>query len=511
MSRKETFDKLFSENKKVLFKRCSPKMQEMVTEFCNLKNKKWSSYRNKKVRLSNVKKEGKTFLEITIGNKTYYAKCFTGNSNSNAVLCLPMSKFDSFLKDNNVSTRVVNAYHLIHYGDGTKDGTGPNPKKTMKDMKLLHPKETKMINNKFQSLSSEFLDFSLLKTNNVSISGIMYIEDNGDFTFCTSEQIKEYAKGKPKSQHGAITSSILTIQPFTKNSPTAPNGINSVQIKLHNAKETINAIREYDKEKDKSKRGNSSRIRGHKEEDLRVIEMNKNKKHPNWNLIDAIQHINIDNLYVMKIDQNHKSAISNRKTPTKADIVIIESNHPNIAPLLKFHNFLLTEKLLIEQNIPYKIIPKTGISVKNGGGVTIGRYTRHTIFYLYPYVEDLCIASFYSTNKKDLHLNFGIKEQWCPGAKFSFNLNDINEVQKHKAISRNRIINYIESHLEIKKAIITGEGVFEEEYTAHYMLWDGILKKIDINKISLQYNNASNKKKNSIPIFQMSKNTFMHM
>ncbi|MEJ7174088.1 hypothetical protein WL278_06940 [Staphylococcus caprae] len=212
---------------------------------------------------------------------------------------------------------------------------------------------------------------------------------------------------------------------------------------------------------------------------------NKNKNHKFWKVLKLSD--NNENLYIVKVSKKVRSKLSNKKVLPKADAYVVEADLSK--NYLLEREFNLSEDSIKEKE--YNIIDSTGISVKrvDSKRYTIAKFTINTFDTLLKEYENgkmLSLAVFLSTkNLKDNNRiieGMGLKvsdiEEYLHNKEIINEKLDIlsySQIQHIKNCLNDKIRNIVEENSEIKKAIFSGEGLYEEPYPAHYIFKSGQL------------------------------------
>ena len=483
-------------------------MQKILKGLFSLEGQETKNYKKKKVRIYSIQDFNHELIVFDFLGQKKFLRCFTGNSASHAIKCCDINKTTSFFKSTGkVSDTAITNFRFIHYADKTTNGSGKTIYSS-KEMQNLYPKKCKLNCEMLNRIQKDVTYFTLLTVENKStkctkiIDGIMHIKD-GKILFTTTEKVVKYFNNKEKQQHGISRVGFISCQKFTRTN----TGKHKTQFKIHQIEELINDINNYYT----TKTGRIAKEKGDNEEILRTKQLNNNKE-KFINIFDEINNTNKQNVFFMHIDNMHNPKDEDRKIYVKSDIVLIYSEDININLVLKGNDGYLSEKMLLLCGIKYNIIPEAGISVKCGNGCTYQRYTRKTFLSYFPFTPELCaLASCYSTKEEDLDKNKNIYIQWTNQTDIPSYLYDITKIKPLSQNAKQEIIHTIENNRKLKERIFTGKGVTDDKYVAKYMMWDGILKEINIDAIHITFNNANGKSKNSIPIFLGNKSSFNKM
>lgn len=137
----------------------------------------------------------------------------------NSVHVESIETFIEFLKENNISDKIINEFLKYHYADGTSVGNGKK-RLSSAEYKINNQKEIDLINQSINNtkLLEKAINRFILQGNNslYEVNAIIYgvLED---FIWITNEEIKYIMKKHKNNYSSAIHFSGLTIQPMARN------------------------------------------------------------------------------------------------------------------------------------------------------------------------------------------------------------------------------------------------------------------------------------------------------
>lgn len=137
----------------------------------------------------------------------------------NSVHVESIETFIEFLKENNISDKIINEFLKYHYADGTSVGNGKK-RLSSAEYKINNQKEIDLINQSINNtkLLEKAINRFVLQGNNslYEVNAIIYgvLED---FIWITNEEIKYIMKKHKNNYSSAIHFSGLTIQPMARN------------------------------------------------------------------------------------------------------------------------------------------------------------------------------------------------------------------------------------------------------------------------------------------------------
>lgn len=205
------------------------------------------------------------------------------------------------------------------------------------------------------------------------------------------------------------------------------------------------------------------------------------------------------NIYMVHITENHYSTLSERKVMTRADIHSIYSDDPNIIKLLNANDHYLSDVSLRENNIKFENIDKSGISIKiiDSKSYQILKLTPNSFFSMFGNYELGAGISLYVNKDNELPKNKNLLTGWQTSVETmidyfteitlrdkSFYL-DKDKCSKIKRYSIDTLTKLIENDTSLKEKIFNGIGLYDEPYTAHYLLHNDIVRKLDYIPFSI--------------------------
>ena len=447
------------------------------------------------------------YLHCQLNDYDKYILFRTGDST--AIKRVPIENVIEMLTVNGFTKKELVCFLLAFYGDGTVDGSGKEKLSTTL-LKKCFRKEIAIVNKAMHRIKSQIIDFVLFQMpNGSSIDGLLYINPNGELLYVSKDEIERYVQKKEIEKTSVLNVSFVGIQSFSRLSSVKKDR-DSVQFKLHHVEKTIKEINCFMEKKV----GGWSVASGFTEEQVRTVQINKNRTLTNRQFAELIDNAklyqdisNIENVYAVQLLRCYSLLDDSRKVKTKTDVLLIETK-VNIDGLLMANGFFLSDNMLEHNNIEFRFLEGTGISVKRGNRTTLSRMSIDTA-QQYFNKKDLVDAALFRKNdfsliyNRDMYEQCGLNPDDAPVTR-----EDVDE--KFKSGYKN-IFEKIENDLNTKHILITGQGLFDRCLVAHYMMWDGELKKIDIRNLQMYYNSTGSKRHNFCPIFQSQKSSFRNM
>lgn len=240
------------------------------------------------------------------------------------------------------------------------------------------------------------------------------------------------------------------------------------------------------------KAANVGTFEGDKEEFNMSRLMNKNKNHKFWDVLSKKCSLckSKEDYYIVKVDGNKKSALTNKKVRCKSDNFIIKAKIDG--DYLLQCEYQITENMLKHLD-NYEIIDNSGISVKRADSVnyTIIKLTNNTFkeaFEQYVDKIDLIMGGLilYSDKKKisknskiikDLNIT---EEDLKKFYSKRYNIKgdgilDVDFMRKISKKAKEVVKQVIEENRSLKASLFNGEGWFENPYYINFIFKYGTL------------------------------------
>lgn len=222
-----------------------------------------------------------------------------------------------------------------------------------------------------------------------------------------------------------------------------------------------------------------------------VSDFNLNKSRYDNYLSELV--VDYSNVWMVRVTTKQESLLSKRKVYTRADCYLALINS-DISLLLKKNNFYLSEQILEINDVAFKKIPYSGISIKmtNSSNFQIIKFGPDSFKELFHSYELGAGASLYCKNDNDLDSNLDVISGWktdadamaaefhefTKGNLLFYKEKDI--CQKIKSYSCDIITKKILSSLELQRNIFNGIGLYKEPYTAHFFYHGKNITKLSI-------------------------------
>lgn len=430
-------------------------------------------------------------LAISIGSETHFISVSMGTGNG-----IHQEKVTSFLdfctEELGMSESLMNTYLLIHYGDGTINGTADmDCRLSNPEIKKEYAEEISLVQAFFNqhkvALAQRFLMFGKSGLEEDLFSEYFYYGTPENGIYASMDDIVSYIQ-----RYNEVSTAVLSIGPLSLQTwnrmlgsdDSSSHKRDDIQIKWAGIKKTIEAIKAQREDSAGTVSGTWS------EYDL-VYKLNKNKQQSNklWKVIlPELGLTSNENIFAVRVSGPVFSTLSERKVLPKADLYLIEGNIPH-EDLIEM-NFWLEEENIDFSNV--KIVPFSGISCKkpDSAGFTYIKLTISSYSKLFNEKLHGCGAMIF-VKEADITHNTNILKAW--GYTPSSFVKEFNEIHQSEKISEDTLFSpsvckviknasnkFIENEIltkpDIQKAIFKGEGFFEEPFTAQFIFSGGELK-----------------------------------
>lgn len=428
---------------------------------------------------------------IQINKEKIYVSIKMGRGNS--VHQEKIEEFITYLNENfeDVTEEIANAFRLFIWADGTLNGKadikfdstsgkvigrfgGP-------DFKKLYPKERKLIQDFVDKHQEDLMNrFLFVGKNNSKVDYIYYgTPING--SWISSTKLIDYNL-KEKEHNKTINLGKMGIQSWNANlkgTEASEKKRGQIQVKYGSLQKDLHDLLLMNSV-------NKGTLVGDKYEFDISSSLNRNKNSKFWDVILAECKIeDLKNTYVVKVTKKVKSKVSDQKVLAKSDAYLVQAEISQ-SDMLKY-NYELTEDLLIEEKINYMFIPNTGISVKrtDSKSFTIVKMTNATFnkYFHGAFKEPnvLFTGAILYVTKHEIYKNKQILSRLNVSEKELLNLvneidfKEIPTLQKIKKYCLEEIKKSIDANSDLKKALFTGEGVYEAPYYINFITRDGTL------------------------------------
>lgn len=228
---------------------------------------------------------------------------------------------------------------------------------------------------------------------------------------------------------------------------------------------------------------------GDKQEIDFVKSFNRNKYNSDFSIFTRRFKGILDNIYMVRVTTNQFSKLSNTITKTRSDCYAIYSEDTRIPNILQENNYYLGEDNL--QNIDYKIIEKSGISIKidDSDSYQILKIRPNSFKTLFESYELGAGASLFCKKPAELIKNKDLIAGWNTTLgkmkNYFYFINNENDLflnkevcQKIKTFCNNKITEMIDKSPELQQKIFNGYPIYDEPYSAWYLYSHGKLEEL---------------------------------
>lgn len=401
-----------------------------------------------------------------------------------------LENFIDFLKKKNTPDEIIKYLQLYHFSDGTYNNTGKN-RLASKEFSKKHPEIVNRLNEYFSddALTEELLYRFVFDGNieDAPRTDYLYHGTISSGVWASREEILKYVKEKNKKNTSAFFIGPLTYQTWNKNLKHNPNTENRrevLQLKWGSLEEDLTSIT--------SCRENfvqNGTYEGEMDEKASVIYFNRNPEDVVFKQYLAdIQSLPEETLLV-RVTTNQFSKLSNQKVKTRADAYAIQILDNKIYSVLEENLFYLDETILENYTDCYTFIKESGISIKlhDSQDYTLIKFTPNSFNKVFNSYELGAAASLFCSKLDELPKNKFLIDGWHSSykklclsfANINFSENElyssVDICKQLKEKSSFLIREKIEESKEIQRLIFNGIGIYEEPYTAFYMLKDNVI------------------------------------
>lgn len=394
---------------------------------------------------------------------------------------------------------IKNCLRFFIWGDGSIDGQanivkGKDGKVIGRfgttEFKKLYPEKREQLQDFFDKNAADILNRAIFEGKNNSKVEYVYHGNPLNGVWISKQEVLEFniqnTKPRDTKRAAAIYVGRLTVQPWNPSlEANVEDRRGEIQLKYGSMIKDLENLMFM-------KVSNIGTFEGDKEEFNLSKFMNKNKKHKFWKVFSKECNLedNKENYYIVKVDGNKKSKLTDKKVKCKADDFIIKANLSK--DYLLQCEYQITEEML--KNIEsYEIIENSGISVKRADSkkYTIIKLTKNTFKNAFEkYIDgiEFIIAGLLvytekdklSRNKKILE-DLKIKEEdiklfyldkYGIDGDGILDKGFVSEINKKVKVIVKEII---ESNLDLKSSLFTGKGWFEDPYAIDFIFKNGEL------------------------------------
>ncbi len=438
-------------------------------------------------------------LLVNVNNEKKTLSVSKGSGNS-----VHQEKIEGFLNycvtKLNMTIEEKNAFLLIHYADGTIDGSAPfNNRIDGELIKRNLSKEInivqKFINKNKRDLLERFLIYGKNGKENGNKADFVYYGTISNGIIADYQSLIDYLISIENSQNAILSIGHLSLQTWNRNlkgKPKLESRRQSIQVKWSHLKNDIinyNSINSI----------NQGTINGNWEEYELVSKLNKNKNINNslWSVLAKSLNLNdLTNIFAVRISNMVYSNLAETYVLPKSDVYLVKGLIPH--QTLIEYNYWIDEDSV--SDLKLEPLSMSGISCKrpNSKNFTYAKLSINSFLKLFEYPEigagislfvtdnelvnnDLVLKG-WKTTKENL-FEFIEKESKCKIKEKSLENKETCKLIKQYCIDlmKNAILN----NSNISNAIFNGDGIFDEPYNAKFIYSNGHLNLNYIPQFSI--------------------------
>lgn len=256
--------------------------------------------------------------------------------------------FCQFLKDDlKFDQQNFDRYLRFHFADGTNDNSGDiSARQKASEYKQTHTTELVELGQSFSAHAREILA-RFVKQNPADYPDVDYFfyGDAEQPIWAKIDDLIKAESSKMPNSRAALAIGDVSIQAWNRSlNGTADRKRLDVQAKWNNLQENISQTHQKTIAKNKATQGLDFEYKF--TADFNQSERAKNTK-----------------IFLANVSYNQISKLAGAKVRPKSDCYAVRIQE-DINILLQQNNYLLTEEILLENQIQYEVIPKSGISIK---------------------------------------------------------------------------------------------------------------------------------------------------
>lgn len=242
------------------------------------------------------------------------------------------------------------------------------------------------------------------------------------------------------------------------------------------------------------------------------------------NYLSNLQCGNIDTTFMVRVTTKQYSKLSNQRVMTRADTYLIESQDSKLNSVLLKNDNYLDEEILRCENIKFKCIKFSGISIKmtDSNKFQILKLTPDSFYKLFNEYELGAAASIYCKKVEELNKNDFVCSGWHTSKQkiidkykndipnlvyLNSDISKIDEIEIYKELktfSNSKIENIIQNDKHLQEIIFNGYYIYEEPYSASYFYKGNNIKRL--NYIPFLVTTGSGRSKGEFTIVLKPKN-----
>ncbi|MFI3227434.1 MAG: hypothetical protein R3Y09_08485 [Clostridia bacterium] len=439
-------------------------------------------------------------LKMGSGNSVHQEKC---------------ADFLNYITSNlNANEKICRAFSLLLWNDGTTDGSGSLEKNsegiimsryTSKMFRSKFPAEADIIQNFLNENAGPLINRFLFVGRHGSIVDFVYHGTVANGTWISTDAIISFQLKNPIPSP-ALTVGRMSIQTWNASMKgTSEHKRGQLQVKYGQMESDFSSIM-------LENTSNIGTFSGDKEEYTFSKMLNKNKSHHYWKQLLPYEN-NFSDYFVVVVDRQVLSNLSNKKVFTKTDDYVIKK-------VISRETLLKSEYLLTEsdiENCHTFAVNGTGVSVKmrNSTKYTLLKLTKDSFIKAFsPYdcnISAILTGLLLYSKESEMHKNTRIlsdfnftQTTFIDTFNLIFNENfssldsaTVDEIRSNCQAKLHQIIN---ANIDLKTSIFTGKGWFDSPYYVSFIFKNNELSNSLFTDFSITTGSGRSSGKYSIEI-----------
>ena len=424
--------------------------------------------------------------------------------------------FCTFLRDEiGLEDSVINKYLHFHFADGTIDNSGEvGSRLSAQQYKKNNVDNLKIIENHLISNRKQIIERFIKK--NIDYPDV-------DYLLYTNTELPLWAKmdtmienevKKRSSDRAALAIGDLSIQAWNRSlKGRADHKRSSMQVKWNKLSKNILLANKIEtaivansqkviKEQNNFSFDNGNLLNKSDLENINIAiqvinfeykfasNLNQDKNYYLWKILGINKNKNV---FFVNTSYNQVSKIAGSKVPPKSDCYAVEIDE-NISSLLEDKGYILTEEMLLVNDIPHKILNDSGISIKlpNSKSYTLQKISYSTFRNLFTNISaSYFVAALLFCDPKQAYKNELILATFkrnidilCNDLNIRNSMDNLEMYRKLKTFAINKIKEIANTNKKIYNAICFGDDIFEKPYCSNYIFENNnIVSKNNYNSI----------------------------
>lgn len=422
--------------------------------------------------------------------------------------------FCDFLRDDiGLEENAINKYLHFHFADETVNNGGDvSSRLSARQYKKIYADNLKYIENNLFSYRKQIIErFVKKNVDYPDVDYLLYTNTELPFWAKVDTLIANETK-KDSNDRAALAIGDLSIQAWNRSlNGRADHKRFSMQVKWNKLSKNIQIA---NKEEIFNKIDSQKLIKAH--DDMFFDSNSSLNKNDSEIMNMAIQGINFEykftsslnqdkdcriweslgiydnkNVFLVNTSYNQVSKIAGSKVPPKSDCYAVEIDD-NISLLLEDKGHILTEELLLNNNISHKILNDSGISIKlpSSKNYTLQKISYSTFRNLFTDISSsYFVAALLFCDPKQVYKNDLILATFkrsidilCNDLNVRNDMDDFEMYRILKTFAINKIKEVTNTNRNIFNAICFGDEIFEKPYCSSYIFENGnIISKNNYN------------------------------